>query len=67
MMRAGLHRPVHVKMVRSQKLRMPLTHASCCDRRRSPSERPCAVLCITLLRGCPVTPRTSAAPPPTFR
>ena len=26
MMRAGLHRPVHVKTLRSQKLRMLLTH-----------------------------------------
>src|SRR5271155_4570574 len=26
MMRAGLYRPVHVKTLRSQKLRMPLTH-----------------------------------------
>jgi transposase len=26
MMRAGLYRPVHVKMLRSQKLRMVLTH-----------------------------------------
>ena len=33
MMRAGLYRPVHVKTLRSQKLRMLLTH-------RSP-ERPC--------------------------
>jgi transposase len=26
MMRAGLYRPVHVKTIRSQKLRMLLTH-----------------------------------------
>jgi hypothetical protein len=34
MMRVGLYRPVHVKTLRSQKLRMLLTIASCCSRRR---------------------------------
>jgi transposase len=33
MMRAGLYRPVHVKTLRSQKLRMLLTHRDCCSRR----------------------------------
>jgi transposase len=33
MMRVGLYRPVHVKMLRSQKLGMLLTTASCCSRR----------------------------------
>ena len=42
MMRAGLYRPVHVKTLRSQKLRMLLTIASCCRGRLSPSERICA-------------------------
>ena len=47
MMRVGLYRPVHVKTLRSQKLRMLLTIASCCNRRRSPSRTTCAVRCAT--------------------
>jgi transposase len=47
MMRAGLYRPVHVKTLRSQKLRMLLPIASCCSRRPSPSTTTCAVLCAT--------------------
>ena len=47
MMRVGLYRPVHVKTLRSQKLRMLLTIASCCSRRRSPSKTTCAVLYAT--------------------
>jgi hypothetical protein len=43
MMRVGLYRPVHVKTLRSQKLRMLLTIASCCNRRLSPSKMTCAV------------------------
>src|SRR3974390_2167893 len=41
MMRAGLYRPVHVKTLRSQKLRMLLS------RRPSPSTTTCAVPCAT--------------------
>jgi len=33
MMRVGLYRPVHVKTLRSQKLRMLLTHRNCCSPR----------------------------------
>ena len=47
MMRVGLYRPVHVKTLRSQKLRMLLTIASCCSRRPLPSGTICAVLCVT--------------------
>ena len=47
MMRAGLYRPVHVKTLRSQKLRMLLTIASCYSRRRSQSRTTYAVLCAT--------------------
>ena len=48
MMRVGLYRPVHVKTLRSQKLRMLLTFfiASCCSRRPVPSRTICAVLCV---------------------
>ena len=42
-MRVALYRPVHVKTLRSQKLRMLLTHS----RRRSPSTMICGVLCAT--------------------
>ena len=42
MMRAGLYRPVHVKTLRSQKLRMLLTHRKLRRRRRSPSRTTCA-------------------------
>jgi hypothetical protein len=42
MMRAGLYRPVHVKTLRSQKLRMLLTH-----RKPSPSITTCAGPCVT--------------------
>ena len=41
MMRVGLYRPVHVKTLRSQKLRMLLI-ASCCSPRRSLSITTCA-------------------------
>jgi hypothetical protein len=44
MMRVGLYRPVHVKTLRSQKLRMLLTIGSCCNRRPSPSRTICAVV-----------------------
>ena len=47
MMRAGLYRPVHVKTIRSQKLRMLLTHRNCYSRRRSPLRTTYAVLCAT--------------------
>jgi len=47
MMRVGLYRPVHVKTLRSQKLRMLLPIANCFSRRRSPSRTTCAVLCVT--------------------
>jgi transposase len=45
MIRVGLYRPVHVKTLRSQKLRMLLTIASFCSRRPSPSRTICEVLC----------------------
>ena len=48
MMRAGLYRPVHVSTIRSQKLRMLLTHRKLLqsegDRNR---EMTCAALCAT--------------------
>ena len=47
MMRVGLYRPVHVKTLRSQKLRMLLTHRNCCSPRQSPSTTTCAVLYAT--------------------
>ena len=43
MMRVGLYRPVHVKTLRSQKLRMLLTHRKL----PSPSRTICEVLCAT--------------------
>src|SRR5438094_4503984 len=48
MMRAGLYRPVHVKTLRSQKLRMLLPIANCCSPRPSPSIMTCAAPCVTL-------------------
>ncbi len=47
MMRAGLYRPVHVKTLRSQKLRMLLTHRKLLQRRPSPSRTIYAVLYAT--------------------
>ena len=47
MMRAGLYRPVHVKTLRSQKLRMLLTIASCRSRRPLRSRTTCAPPCVT--------------------
>ena len=47
MMRVGLYRPVHVKTLRSQKLRMHSPIASCCRRRSSPLRMICARLCAT--------------------
>ena len=47
MMQVGLYRPVHVKTLRSQKLRMLLLIASCCSRRRSQSRTICVVLYAT--------------------
>src|ERR1700690_2988602 len=48
MMRAGLYRPVHVKTLRSQKLRMLLTQSqAACSPRPSPSTTTCAALCAT--------------------
>ena len=47
MMRAGLYRPVHVKTVRSQKLRMLLTHRKLLQSRRSQSRTICAPRCAT--------------------
>ena len=49
MMRVGLYRPVHVKTLRSQKLRMLLTPSavSFCSRRPLPSRTIYAVLCAT--------------------
>ena len=44
MMRAGLYRPVHVKTLRSQKLRTLLTHRKLFSRRPSPSRTICAPL-----------------------
>jgi transposase len=42
MMRAGLYRPVHVKTLRSQKLRMLLTHRKLLQSNRSSS---CTAAC----------------------
>ena len=46
MMRVGLYRPVHVKTLRSQKLRMLLTHTAFWNRKplllRTIYEPPCA-------------------------
>ena len=47
MIRVGLYRPVHVKTLRSQKLRMHSPIASCCRRRSSPLRMICARLCAT--------------------
>jgi transposase len=47
MMRAGLYRPVHVKTLRSQKLRMLLTHRKLLQSRPSPSTMTCAAPCVT--------------------
>ena len=47
MMRVGLYRPVHVKTLRSQKLRMLLTNRKLLSRRSSPSRTICAVLYAT--------------------
>ena len=47
MMRAGLYRPVHVKTLRSQKLRMLLPTASCCSRKPSPLRMIYALPCAT--------------------
>jgi transposase len=44
MMRVGLYRPVHVKTLRSQKLRMLLTHRSCFSRGHCHRERPACQL-----------------------
>jgi transposase len=43
MMRVGLYRPVHVKTLPSQKLRMLLTHRKLCSRKPLPSTMTCAV------------------------
>ena len=45
MMRAGLYRPVHVKAIRSQKLRMLLTHRKLLQ--SSQSRMTFAALCAT--------------------
>ena len=42
MMRAGLYRPVHVKTLRSQKLRMLLTHRKLLQSSRTICAEPCA-------------------------
>src|SRR5262244_3946170 len=47
MMRVGLYRPVHVKTLRSQKLRVLLTTASYFSRRPLPSRMTCAPPCAT--------------------
>src|SRR6476469_7496586 len=47
MIRVGLYRSVHVKTLRSQKLRMLLPIASFCSPRRWPSRTICAVLYAT--------------------
>src|SRR5262249_32453287 len=44
MMRAGLYRPVHVKTLRSQKLRVLLTHQACRNT-TSPGSEICSVSC----------------------
>src|SRR5690349_10521536 len=47
MMRVGMYRPVHVKTLRSQKLRMLLTHRKLFSPRPSPSRTICEGLCVT--------------------
>ena len=47
MMRVGVYRVVHVKTLRSQKLRMLLPIASYCSRRPSPSRTIYEGLCVT--------------------
>ena len=47
MMRVGLYRPVYVKTLRSQKLRMLLTHRKLLQRRPSLLRMICAPLCAT--------------------
>jgi hypothetical protein len=47
MMRVGLYRPVHVKTLRSQKLRMLLTHRKLLQSKPLPLRTTCAVLCVT--------------------
>ena len=47
MMRVGLYRPVHVKTLRSQKLRMLLTHRKLLQSKAMRLRTTCAVLCVT--------------------
>ena len=47
MMRVGLYRPVHVKTLRSQKLRMLLTHRKLLQSKAMPLITTCAALCVT--------------------
>ena len=47
MMRVGLYRPVHVKTLRSQKLRMLLTHRKLLQSKAIAIETTCAVRCAT--------------------
>ena len=47
MMRAGLYRPVHVKTLRSQKLRMLLTHRKLLQSKAIAIENGCAPPCAT--------------------
>ena len=47
MMRVGLYRPVHVKTLRSQKLRMLLTHRKLLQSMAIATRTTCAVLCVT--------------------
>ena len=47
MMRVGLYRPVHVKTLRSQKLRMLLTHRKLLQSKAILSRTICAPPCVT--------------------
>jgi len=51
MMRVELYRPVHVKTLRSQKLRMLLTHRKLLQSKPSPSITTCAALYATSAQG----------------
>ena len=62
MMRAGLYRPVHVKTLRSQKLRTLLTIASCCSRRPLPSRTTCVRPCVTSVARWAWSGRLSSRP-----
>src|SRR5262249_29651161 len=51
MMRVGLYRPVHVKTLRSQKLRMLLTHRKLLQSKAIAMDPQCAILTKRMVRG----------------